>query len=70
MQELEEEIQNPSGITTISPPPLSMTGVLVSKECGLLYEITETEGLRLVELACFEYTPSFLNVGHALSSEK
>lgn len=46
MQELEEEIQNPSGITTISPPPLSMTGVLVSKECGLLYEITETEGLR------------------------
>ncbi|KAF6761571.1 hypothetical protein DFP72DRAFT_1041797 [Ephemerocybe angulata] len=46
MQELEEEIQTPTGITTANPPPLSMTGILVSKECGLLYEILDTEGLR------------------------
>ncbi|TEB33129.1 hypothetical protein FA13DRAFT_1627277 [Coprinellus micaceus] len=46
MQELEEEIQNPTGAATVKPPPLSVTGLLLSKECGLLYEITETEGLR------------------------
>ena len=46
MQELEEEVQNPTGAATVKPPPLSITGLLLSKECGLLYEITETEGLR------------------------
>ncbi|KAG5643798.1 hypothetical protein DXG03_009621 [Asterophora parasitica] len=46
MLELEDEIQKPTGIWTIDPPKLSITGLLVSKECGLMYEVNETEGLR------------------------
>ncbi|KAG2011698.1 hypothetical protein CC2G_011786 [Coprinopsis cinerea AmutBmut pab1-1] len=46
MEELEEEIQNPTGLTTISPPKLSINGVLVSKECGILYTLHDTDGLR------------------------
>ncbi|KAF9054394.1 hypothetical protein BJ165DRAFT_1412859 [Panaeolus papilionaceus] len=46
MLEVEEELQNPTGVWTISPPPLSLTGVLLSKECGILLKVTNTEGLR------------------------
>lgn len=46
MAELESEIQNPTGIWTVPPPKLSITGILLSKECGILYELTNTEGLR------------------------
>ncbi|KAF8817515.1 hypothetical protein BYT27DRAFT_7199045 [Phlegmacium glaucopus] len=46
MQELEDELQNPTGISTVSAPKLSISGVLLSKECGILYEITNSEGLR------------------------
>ncbi|KAF5383788.1 hypothetical protein D9615_003714 [Tricholomella constricta] len=46
MQELEDEIQKPTGVWTIDPPKLSVTGLLVSKECGIMFEVNETEGLR------------------------
>lgn len=46
MQELESEIQKPTGIETVVPPLMSIRGLLISKECGLLYEITKSEGLR------------------------
>ncbi|KAF9461528.1 hypothetical protein BDZ94DRAFT_1196082 [Collybia nuda] len=46
MLELEAEIQKPTGIWTIEPPKLSISGLLISKECGIMYEVTETEGLR------------------------
>jgi hypothetical protein len=46
MQELESELQNPTGIWTIPTPKLSISGLLVSKECGILYEVKNTEGLR------------------------
>jgi hypothetical protein len=46
MLELEEETQNPTGVWTISPPKLSLGGILLSKECGILLEIVETEGLK------------------------
>ena len=46
MQELEEETQRPTGIWTVKPPKLSLTGLLISKECGLMYEVVKTEGLR------------------------
>ena len=46
MRELEDELQNPTGISTVSTPKLSVSGVLLSKECGILYEITNSEGLR------------------------
>ncbi|KJA28091.1 hypothetical protein HYPSUDRAFT_34432 [Hypholoma sublateritium FD-334 SS-4] len=46
MQELESEIQKPTGISTVAPPKLSISGVLLSKECGIMYELKNTEGLR------------------------
>ncbi|KAF8909348.1 hypothetical protein CPB84DRAFT_1673542 [Gymnopilus junonius] len=46
MQELENELQNPTGISTVLPPKLSISAVLLSKECGILYEMKNTEGLR------------------------
>jgi hypothetical protein len=48
MQELEEETQRPTGIWTVKPPKLSLTGLLISKECGVIYEVTNTEGLRYI----------------------
>lgn len=48
MRELEDELQNPTGIRTVSPPGLSMNGILVSKACGVLFEISNTEALRSV----------------------
>jgi hypothetical protein len=46
MQELEGELQNPTGIWTVPTPKLTITGLLLSKECGILYEVKNTEGLR------------------------
>ncbi|KAG6832663.1 hypothetical protein H0H87_000845 [Tephrocybe sp. NHM501043] len=46
MQELEDEIQKPTGVWTINSPKLSANGLLVSKECGIMFEMNETEGLR------------------------
>ncbi|KAG6850568.1 hypothetical protein H0H93_011767 [Arthromyces matolae] len=46
MQELEDELQKPTGIWTISPPKLVANGLLVSKECGVMFEMNDTEGLR------------------------
>lgn len=46
MQELENELQSPTGISTVPPPKLSISAVLLSKECGILYEMKNTEGLR------------------------
>jgi hypothetical protein len=48
MRELEDELQNPTGISTVTTPKLSISGVLLSKECGILYEVTNSEGLRCV----------------------
>ncbi|PPR03221.1 hypothetical protein CVT26_008069 [Gymnopilus dilepis] len=46
MQALENELQNPTGITTVPAPKLSISALLVSKECGIMYEMKNTEGLR------------------------
>lgn len=48
MQELEAELQQPTGVWTVPPPKLTISGVLLSKECGILYQLTNTEGLRYV----------------------
>ncbi|KAJ7765390.1 hypothetical protein DFH07DRAFT_1014818 [Mycena maculata] len=50
LRELEEETQHPVGIWTVSPPPLSVSGLLMSKECGILYEFHKTEGVGLRSL--------------------
>ncbi|TCD68657.1 hypothetical protein EIP91_010178 [Steccherinum ochraceum] len=46
MQEIEDEIEKPTGVTTARIPPLSMQGVLVSRNCGILYELKETTGVK------------------------
>ena len=48
MQELEDEIDKPTGIATVAPPPLTMEGVLVSRNCGILYEFKKTTGVKYV----------------------
>lgn len=46
MQDLEEETQRPTGRWTVHPSPkMQLKGVLVSKECGVLYEIVDSDGL-------------------------
>lgn len=48
MDEVEEEMNRPTGITTVKPPPLLMDAVLVSPECGILLHIDSAEGLKYV----------------------
>ena len=66
MQELEEEIRKPTGSTTVTVPKLSIDGLLISKECGVLYQIHRTEGLRFVHLFGFfvELNSSFVDHNH------
>lgn len=60
MKELEDEIDNPTGISTVSRPNMFMEGVLISKNCGLLLEFKEVRGVKCESLYthCGE---SFLN---------
>lgn len=53
LREYEEEIQQPAGIWTVKPPPMSISGLLMSKECGILYEFHKAEGVGSVILATF-----------------
>ncbi|KAL0570589.1 hypothetical protein V5O48_011372 [Marasmius crinis-equi] len=47
MQEYESEMQNPTGLRPLQPPNLSMKAVLVSKECGIMFEIGNVTNTRL-----------------------
>lgn len=58
MQELEEEIKRPTGSSTIKIPRLSIDGVMISKECGILYQIEDTEGLRCAHIS--DRCPKFI----------
>jgi hypothetical protein len=55
LREYEEEIQQPAGIWTVKPPPMSISGLLMSKECGILYEFHKAEGVGSVIHATFYY---------------
>ncbi|KAJ7066593.1 hypothetical protein C8F01DRAFT_1123824 [Mycena amicta] len=50
LAQLEDEIQHPTGIYTVHAPPMSLEGLLMSKDCGILYEFRKTEGLGLQSL--------------------
>ncbi|KAJ7252759.1 hypothetical protein B0H12DRAFT_1117744 [Mycena haematopus] len=50
LREYEEEVQSPAGIWTVKPPPMSISGLLMSKECGILYEFHKAEGVGLSSL--------------------
>jgi hypothetical protein len=70
MRELEDELQNPTGISTVSTPKLSVSGVLLSKECGILYEITNSEGLRCAICPQIPLLMLKTPTGRALSSAR
>lgn len=46
MQDLEDELQKPTGKWTTKRPPLRLNGMLVSRECGLLYRLHGADGIR------------------------
>ena len=46
MLELEQEIFEPSGISTVEPSKMIMKGILISKPCGILYHLDGCTGLR------------------------
>jgi len=48
MLDLEQEIFEPSGISTVDPPRMILKGVLISKLCGILYHIDESAGMKYV----------------------
>jgi len=48
MVELEQEIFEPSGISTVEPPDMILKGVLMSESCGILYHIDGSTGIRCV----------------------
>ena len=48
MVELEAELDNPTGLSTVRAPPLVLDAVLVSKNCGILIEMRDAKGLKLV----------------------
>ena len=50
MEELEREFDEPTGISTIKAPELALEGVLLSQDCGILYEIRHTVGVQYVPL--------------------
>lgn len=50
MQELEREIEKPTGIATVKAPELKLNGVLVSQNCGILIEVNEVIGLKSPQL--------------------
>ena len=70
MRELEDELQNPTGISTVSTPKLSVSGVLLSKECGILYEITNSEGLRCAIWSQLPFLMLKTAAGRVLSSAR
>lgn len=48
MAELEAELDNPTGLSTVRAPPLVLDAVLVSKNCGILIEMRNAKGLKSV----------------------
>jgi hypothetical protein len=46
MQLLEMEIEDPTGARVPHKAPLGMDAVLLSKNCGLLYQTTQLKGLK------------------------
>ena len=50
MFELEQESFEPTGISTVDPPKMALSGVFISKSCGILYHIDDSAGVTYVTL--------------------
>jgi len=46
MKELENELDTPTGISTVARPNLTVNGILISRECGIVLEVKEVDGLK------------------------
>lgn len=48
LEELETELENPTGLSTIPSPPLFLDTAFISKPCGILVENRGMKGLKYV----------------------
>jgi transmembrane E3 ubiquitin-protein ligase len=48
MHDVEEELLRPTGVATTPVPMMNINGVLISRECAIVLEIKNTEGMRYV----------------------
>ena len=48
LKEVEDEIQEPTGISKIRAPDMKLQGVLVSQNCGMIYELPDISGMKSV----------------------
>lgn len=49
---LESEMRTPTGVYTPTRPPVLMDAVLLSKNCGLLYQANHLKGMKYVDCDC------------------
>ena len=48
LDELEHEMEEPEGISTVRPQEMKLRGVLVSPNCAMLYELPDITGMKWV----------------------
>lgn len=46
MRELEDELMDPTGVSTVKRPPLQLNLAAISPECGILVEVRKADGIR------------------------
>lgn len=46
MRELEDELMNPTGVSTVKRPPLQLDLAVISPDCGVLVEVRKADGIR------------------------
>ncbi|KAF8257996.1 hypothetical protein EI94DRAFT_1611659 [Lactarius quietus] len=46
MRELEDELMNPTGVSTVKRPPLQLDLAAISPDCGVLVEARKVDGIR------------------------
>lgn len=50
LQQVEDEIDEPTGVSMIHAPDMKLQGVLVSKNCAMVYELPDISGMKSVLL--------------------
>ncbi|CAK5274039.1 unnamed protein product, partial [Mycena citricolor] len=50
LRELEAETQHPTGAWTVTPPAMTLRGLLLSRDCGIVYQFHKTDGVGLHSL--------------------
>ena len=46
MRELEDELMDPTGVSTVKRPPLQLNLAAISPDCGVLVEVRKADGIR------------------------